>query len=174
MSEENEINFAKTGFSVTAKIFHWVFVILFAIGVYKQIENINQLEDITLLKFEITFAILFIFFLIVRFFYMTRKQTSSLPPNTPKAQKTLAKVVHYGMYVGMLSIALSGLIIGCFYWVGLKGGVLINSLISWHEASVSTVYWLIGLHLIGAVFHRFKNDGVWESMVPILQSKKRF
>ena len=162
----------KTSYTFTAKFFHWGFVVLFAYGVFKQIENINQLEDLALLKFEITFAVLFIFFLIIRFFYMTRTQTSSLPPNTPKAQKNLAKLVHYGMYLGMVSIALSGLIIGCFYWVGLKGGFFINFLIIWHEASVSTVYWLIGLHLVGAIFHRFKNDGVWESMVPILRSKK--
>ena len=160
------------GYSWGAKVLHWSFVILFSYGIFKQINDINQLEDLTLLKFEITFAVFFISFLIFRFFYMKRTQTSSLPPNTPKAQKTLAKLVHYGMYVGMISIALSGLIIGCFYWVGLKGGFFINFLISWHETSVSTVYWLIGLHLVGAIFHRFKNDGVWESMVPILQNRK--
>ena len=170
--KDNEIKIENSEFTSTAKFFHWSFVVLFAYGVFKQIENINQLEDIALLKFEITFAVLFIFFLIIRFFYMTRTQTSSLPPNTPKAQKTLAKLVHYGMYGGMVSIALSGLIIGCFYWVGLKVGFFINFLISWHEASVSTVYWLIGLHLVGAIFHRFKNDGVWDSMVPILKNKQ--
>ena len=169
---ENEIEIVNAGFSVTAKFFHWGFVFLFAYGVFKQIENINELEDIALLKFEITFALLFIFLLIIRFIYMKRTQKSSLPPNTSKAQKALAKFVHYAMYVGMISIAFSGLIIGCVYWIGLKGDFFINFLISWHEASVSTVYWLIGLHLVGAIFHRFKKDGVWESMVPILQNKK--
>ena len=169
----NEISSAKPGYSVTAKIFHWSFVVVFAYGVFKQIENINQLEDIALLKFEIIFAVLFIFFLIIRFFYMIGTQTSSLPSNTPKAQKFLAKIVHYGMYLGMVSIALSGLIIGCFYWVGLKDGFFINFLISWHETSTSTVFWLIGLHLSGSIFHLFKNDGVWESMVPFIPSKKK-
>ena len=172
MRTKRQTEVTKTSYTFTAKFFHWGFVVLFAYGVFKQIENINQLEDLALLKFEITFAVLFIFFLIIRFFYMTRTQTSSLPPNTPKAQKNLAKLVHYGMYLGMVSIALSGLIIGCFYWVGLKGGFFINFLIGWHETSTSIVFWLIGLHLSGAIFHRFKNDGVWESMVPILRSKK--
>ena len=139
---------------------------------FKQIEDIKQLEDLALLKFEIYFALFFIVLLLIRFVYMKRTQRSSLPPDTPKAQKTLAKLVHYGMYAGMVSIALSGLMIGCFYWVGLKGGLLVNFLISWHETSVSTVYWLIGLHFVGAIFHRFKKDEVWDSMVPILQSKK--
>ena len=144
---------------------------MFVYGILKQIENVNELEDLKLLKFEMIFAVLFIFFLIIRFRYMKRTQKSSLPPNTPKAQKILAKLVHYGMYVGMVSIAFSGLTIGCFFWVGFKGGFLIDFLIGWHEVSVSTVYWLIGLHLVGAIFHRYKNDGVWESMVPILHSK---
>ena len=171
MDEKFEKN-PTINFSRTAKLFHWSFVVLFAYGIFKQIDNINQLEDLALLRFEITFAVFFIVFLIIRFFYMKRTQTSSLPHNTPKIQKSLATFVHYSMYVGMVSIAFSGLIVGCFYWVGLKDGFLINFLIVWHEVSVSTVYWLIGLHLIGAIFHRFKNDGVWESMVPILHGKR--
>jgi len=163
---------AKIKYSLTARIFHWSFVILFAYGIFKQIENINELEDLALLKFEITFALLFILFLVARFIYMTQTQKSSLPPDTPKAQKALAKAVHYGMYIGMLSIAFSGLVIGSLYWLGLKSGTIIETLIGWHEVSVSIVYWLVGLHLIGAIYHRFKNDGVWQSMVPTLKRGK--
>ena len=169
---ESEI--AKTNYTLTARIFHWSFLILFVYGVFKKIENINQLEDLALLKFEITFALLFILFLVARFVYMKRTQKSSLPPNTPRAQKFLAKAVHYGMYIGMITIAVSGLIIGFLYWLGLKSGIIIETIISWHEVSVSTVYWLVGLHLLGAIYHRVKNDGVWESMVPKLKKGKRF
>ena len=159
-----------TGYSLTAKIFHWSFVILFAYGIAKQIDNVDQLEDVALLKFEIAFAFLFILFVVCRFFYMKKTQKSSLPPDTPKTQKVVAKTVHYGMYIGTISIALSGLVIGFLYWVGLKSGIIIDIIIGWHESSVSVVYWLVGLHLIGAIFHRFKNDGVWESMVPGLKN----
>ena len=167
-----EVKIAKPSYTLTAKIFHWSFVILFAYGISKQIDNINQLEDLALLKFEIAFALLFILFLVARFVYMKRTQKSSLPPDTPMVQKALAKAVHYGMYIGMISIALSGLVIGCLYWLGLKSGIIIETIIGWHEVSVSIVYWLVGLHLIGAIYHRFKNDGVWESMTPILKRKK--
>ena len=163
---------AKTSYTLTARIFHWSFVILFAYGIFKQIENINELEDLALLKFEITFALLFILFLVARFVYMTRTQKSSLPPDTPEAQKVLAKAVHYGMYIGMISIAFSGLVIGSLYWLGLKSGIIIEALIGWHEVSVSIVYWLVGLHLIGAIYHWFKNDGVWQSMIPTLKRRK--
>ena len=56
------------------------------------------------------------------------------------------------MYIGMITIAVSGLIIGCLYCLGLKSGILIETIISWHEFSVSSVYWLVGLHLIGAIY----------------------
>ena len=156
----------------TAKIFHWSFVIIFAYGISKQIDNINQLEDLALLKFEIAFAFLFILFLVTRFVYMKRTQRSSLPPDTPRMQKALAKAVHYFMYIGLISIALSGLVIGCLYWLGLKIGIIMETIIGWHEVSVSIVYLLVGLHLIGAIYHRFKNDGVWESMKPTLKREK--
>ena len=103
---------------------------------------------------------------------MNRTQKSSLPPDTPAVQRALAKAVHFGMYIGMVSIALSGLVIGCLYWLGLKSGIIIETIIGWHEVSVSIVYWLVGLHLIGAIYHRFKNDGVWESMTPSLKRRK--
>ena len=167
-----EVEMTKPSYSITAKIFHWSFVILFDYGISKQINNINQLEDLALLKFEIAFALLFILFLVTRFVYMKRTQKSSLPPDTPMLQRVLAKVVHYGMYIGLISIAFSGLVIGCLYWLGLKSGVIIETLIGWHELSVSIVYWLVGLHLIGAIYHRLKNDGVWQSMVPTLKRGK--
>ena len=169
--QNTEVEIANPSYTLTAKIFHWSFVILFAYGISKQIDNINQLEDLALLKFEIAFALLFILFLVARFVYMKRTQKSSLPPDTPMVQKALAKAVHYGMYIGMISIALSGLVIGSLYWLGLKSGIIIETIIGWHEVSVSIVYWLVGLHLIGAVYHRFKNDGVWESMMPSLKRK---
>ena len=157
------------GFSFTAKLFHWGFILIFSYGILKQIDNIDQLEDLALLKFEIIFALLFIVFLIIRFIYMKRTQKSSMPPDTTKFQKVAAKLVHYGLYVAMISIALSGLVIGFLYWMGWKSGLLIETIVLWHESSVSIVYWLIGLHLLGACYHWIKNDGVWESMVPILK-----
>ena len=170
--KKTDAEIARKNYTLTARIFHWSFVILFAYGIFKQIENINQLEDLALLKFEITFALLFILFLVARFVYMRRTQKSSLPPDTPRAQKVLAKAVHYGMYIGMISIAFSGLVIGSLYWLGLKSGIIIEALIGWHEVSVSIVYWLVGLHLIGAIYHWFKDDGVWQSMIPTLKRGK--
>ena len=156
-----------TKYSTTAKVFHWGFVGLFAYGIAKQVDDISQLEDFALLRFELVFATLLILLLAVRFLYMTKTQTSSLPSETSSFQKLAAKLVHLGMYASLTTIALSGILIGCIYWMGMKEGLLIESIITVHELAVTVSYWLIGIHIAAAVFHRFKNDGVWNSMVPI-------
>ena len=161
-----------TKYSTTAKFFHWGFVGLFAYGIAKQVDDISQLEDFALLRFELVFATLLILLLAVRFLYMTKTQTSSLPSETSSFQKLAAKLVHLGMYASLTTIALSGILIGCIYWMGMKEGLLIESIITVHELAVTVSYWLIGIHIAAAVFHRFKNDGVWNSMVPVWKEKE--
>ena len=38
-------------YSFLAKFFHWGFVFLFGYGIFKQVDDIEQLENISLLKF---------------------------------------------------------------------------------------------------------------------------
>ena len=153
-------------FSSLAKLMHWGFVIIFLYALLKQIDSLNQLEDDNLLKFEVLFALTFLSLLAIRFFYMRKTQKSSLPENTPKSQKLAAKIVHLGMYICLAAIPFSGLIIGLLFWLGLKDGVLINIVIGIHEFAVSLIYWLIGIHVVAAIYHRLRKDGVWSSMVP--------
>jgi cytochrome b561 len=150
---------------------HWGFVLLFIYAVLKQIESINQLEDGSLLKFEVVFAIVFLLLLAIRFFYMKKTQQSSLPEQTPEPQKLAAKIVHTGMYICLAAIPLSGLMIGLLFWLELKDGMLINIVIEAHEFAVSIIYWLIGIHILAAIYHRLKKDGVWSSMVPLWKEK---
>ena len=49
--------------SILGKLFHWGFVAIFAYGIYKQVDNISQLADGTLLRFEVIFAALFLILL---------------------------------------------------------------------------------------------------------------
>ena len=163
---------AKAHYSFLAKILHWCFIILFAYGIFKQVEDINQLEDIALLKFEIFFALIFLLFLAFRFIYMTKTQKTSLPANTPKSQKLAAKIVHFSMYICLAGIAFSGLTIGYLFWLGLKDGFIIEFTVCVHESLVLVIYWLISIHVIAAIYHRLQNDGVWNSMVPLWQEKK--
>ena len=158
-------------FSYLAKLFHWGFVLLFLYGLLKQIDSLNQLEEFSLLQFEVMFATVFLLLLAVRFFYMKKTQQSSLPEQTPEPQKLAAKIVHTGMYICLAAIPLSGLMIGLLFWLELKDGMLINIVIEAHEFAVSIIYWLIGIHILAAIYHRLKKDGVWSSMVPLWKEK---
>ena len=56
MSDHVERLDAADGYSKIARIFHWGFVVLFAYGDLKQVDDIGQLRDTALLRFEILFA----------------------------------------------------------------------------------------------------------------------
>ena len=156
-------------FSFIARLMHWGFLLLFIYALLKQIDELNQLEDVALLRFEVIFAAVFVLLLLIRFIYMKTTQKSSLPDSTPKSQVLAAKVVHAGMYICLVLIPLTGLLIGLLFWLGLKDGFLIDIAVGAHEFAVSVIYWLIGLHILAAVYHRLKRDGVWSSMVPFLK-----
>ena len=167
MTKQNE----KNQYSFLAKFWHWGFVLLFIYGVAKQVDEIEQLEDKFFFQFEIVFALLFLFLLIIRFVYMNRTQETSLPDDTSKFQKIAARSVHLGMYTTLAGTAITGLSIGLFYRLGFKDGLLIDLLTSIHSFVVNALYWLIGIHIIAAIYHRLKKDGVWSSMVPFLKEK---
>ena len=165
----NRVNNKK--YSFLAKFWHWGFVLLFIYGVAKQVDDIKQLEDRFFFQFEIVFALLFLFLLVIRFVYMSKTQETSLPDDTPKSQKIAARIVHLGMYASLAGTAITGLLIGLFFWLGFKDGLLINFLTLIHSLVVNTLYWLIGIHIIAAIYHRLKKDGVWNSMVPFFKEK---
>ena len=158
-------------YSKIAKLFHWGFVLLFVYGVAKQVDDINQLEDQAFFRFEIIFAVIFLFLIVIRLIYMKTTQKTSLPEDTPKAQKLAAKIVHNGMYALLIGTVVSGLLIGFLYWIELRDGILINTVIFFHELNINLLYCFIGIHILAATFHRLKRDGVWSSMVPFLKEK---
>ena len=161
----------KKKYSYLAKFWHWGFVLLFVYGVAKQVDDIEQLEDRFFFQFEIIFALLFLFLLVIRFVYMSKTQETSLPDDTPKSQKIAARIVHLGMYVTLAGTAITGLLIGLFFWLGFKDGLFIEFLTGIHSFVVNALYWLIGIHIIAAIYHRLKKDGVWNSMVPFFKEK---
>ena len=47
--------------TILARFLHWGFIILYSYGIFKQIDELSQLEDTGLLIFEVIFASLFNF-----------------------------------------------------------------------------------------------------------------
>ena len=59
---------------------------------------------------------------------MNKTQETSLPDDTSKIQKIAARTVHLGMYTTLAGTAITGLLIGLFYWLGFTEGLFIDFL----------------------------------------------
>jgi cytochrome b561 len=149
-----------------ARTFHWGFIGIFLYGIIKQVDDISQLEDSALLRFEVLFALVFLAVLAGRFIYMTKTQTSALPADTSRFQRQAARLVHWGMYASLAAIAITGLMIGGLFSLGFKSGFLIEAVTELHGLTVSLSYLLIALHIAAALYHRILGDGVWSAMTP--------
>ena len=89
----------------------------------------------------------------------------------PKNLILLARTVHLGMYASLALIAVTGLIIGGLYYSGIQDGLMLEGILLSHEVFFWTIVNLMGLHIAGAIYHRFRGDGVWSAMVPILKEE---
>ena len=153
-----------------AKLIHWTFIPLYAYGIFKQVDEISQLEDSALLVFESIFAAVFLLIVILRFTYMRRFNTFQGATETPHRIHTfVAKSVHRGMYTALILLPLSGLIIAALYSQDIKSGPLQDGALILHESSATLSYIMIATHISAAIYSRIKGEGVWSSMVPILK-----
>lgn len=155
-----------------ARTIHWSFIVLYAYGVFKQIDDISQLEDNGLLIFEVLFASVFLLIIILRYFYMRKVGTmhSSTVPVHP-VHKFIAKSVHISMYLCLILLPLSGLAIAFLFKQGIVDGPMQNIAIGVHEFTATSSYVLIAIHVSAAIYSRIKGEGVWSSMVPILKEE---
>ena len=153
-----------------AKIIHWTFIPLYAYGIFKQVDDISQLEDSALLVFESIFAAVFLLIVILRFTYMRRFNTFQGATETPHRIHTfIAKSVHRGMYAALILLPLSGLIIAALYSQDIKTGPLQDVALEVHGFAATLSYVMIATHVSAALYSRVKGEGVWSSMVPILK-----
>ena len=153
-----------------ARFIHWTFIPLYAYGIFKQVDDIESLEDRALLIFESIFASIFLLIVILRLTYMRRFKTFQGATHTPHRIHTfIAKSVHRGMYAALILLPLSGLIIAALYSQDIKTGLLQDGALAVHELSATLSYVMIATHVSAAIYSRIKGEGVWSSMVPILK-----
>ena len=98
--------------TLLGKVFHWAFVLLYAYGIFKQIDDLEQLEDAALLQFEIVFASVFLLLVVIRYGYMRRFETfqGSVVP-VHRYHKRFARLMHVAMYLCLVLLPLTGLAI---------------------------------------------------------------
>ena len=156
-----------------AKIIHWGFIILYAYGILKQIDDLSQLEDTGLLIFEVIFASVFLLIVLIRYFYMSRFETFlGAHEPVPVMHKFLAKTIHTSMYLCLILLPLTGLMIAGLFAQEIKDGLLIEIVVGLHGFSADLSYLLIAIHVVAALYSRIKGEGVWSSMVPLWKERE--
>ncbi len=154
-----------------AKFIHWTFTLLYAYGIFKQVDDLTELEDASLLNFEILFAIMFLIIVLMRYFYM--KDTPTLlgaHKDAPKGHLFIAKTVHKLVYLSLIMLPTTGLLIAGLFNLGMGG---IEVAVSLHEFSAFLSYVVIALHVGASVYSRFKGEGMWNAMVPVLKETRK-
>ena len=161
-----------------AKIIHWSFVGLYLYGIVKQVDDLSSLEDSKLLWFEVGFATLFLVIVLARYFYMRRFETlqgATVPVHV--VHKRFARAVHISMYLCLIMLPLTGLMIAGLYTQGYRDATpdepqtVMDIVLDLHGAAADLSYLLIILHISAAVYSRIKGEGVWSSMVPVLNKE---
>ena len=151
--------------TVLAKFIHWTFTLLYAYGIFKQVDDLSELEDSSLLNVEILFATIFLIIVLMRYFYM--KDTPALlgaNEDIPKGHVFIAKTVHRLVYLSLIMLPTTGLLIAGLFNLGMGG---IEVAIIFHEFSAFLSYVLIALHIGASLYSRLKGEGLWNAMVPI-------
>ena len=154
-----------------AKFIHWTFTLLYAYGIFKQVDDLSELEDASLLNFEILFATVFLIIVLIRYFYM--KDTPTLlgaHENISKGHLLIAKIVHRLVYFSLIMLPTTGLLIAGLFNLGMGN---VEVAIALHEFSAFLSYVVIALHIGASLYSRFKGEGIWNSMVPIWQESGR-
>ena len=163
-----------------AKAIHWSFILLYVYGIFKQVNELDELEDTNLLLFEIIFATIFLVIVILRYSYMSRFKTL-LGAREPVhiVHYYFARTVHKAMYACFILLPLTGLMIAGLYSQGYtvnatpdEEQTIMDVVLDLHGAVADLSYMLIFLHIGAAIYSRIKGEGVWSSMVPILKEDK--
>ena len=148
-----------------AKFIHWSFTLLYAYGIFKQVDNLNELEDASLLNFEILFATIFLILVLVRYFYMKDAPTLlGAHEDLSRGHLFIAKTVHRLVYFSLIMLPTTGLLIAGLFNLGMGG---IELAIALHEFSAFLSYIVIALHVGASLYSRYKGEGLWNAMVPV-------
>ena len=166
--------------TLLARSIHWSFILLYVYGIFKQVNELDELEDTNLLLFEIVFATTFLVIVILRYSYMRRFKTF-LGAREPVhiVHYYFARTVHRAMYACFILLPLTGLMIAGLYSQGYtvnatpdEEQTIMDLVLDLHGAVADLSYMLIFLHIGAAIYSRIKGEGVWSSMVPILKEDK--
>ena len=154
-----------------AKLIHWTFIPLYAYGIFKQVDDLNELQDASLLNFEILFATVFLIIVLLRYFYMKGTPTLlGIHEDVARGHLFIAKTVHRLVYFSLIMLPTTGLLIAGLFNLGMGG---VEVAVTIHEFSAFLSYAVIGLHVIASFYSRLKGEGLWNAMVPVWKETRK-
>ncbi len=149
---------------LSARMLHWSTAGILLYGYIRNAEVTNALNDPEAMTREVWFAIALGVLFAARFVWMEffNGGASRLPAHAPRWEHVLSRFAHYGIYVGVAAIILTGLGIA-YFASGAPTSLAI--MLGLHEFATAVTALLIFTHIAGALWHKFvRRDGVWESM----------
>ena len=149
-----------------SKGFHWLTAGLLGYGYATGLEDVSELMDPAMFRFEITFALILGAAFLARLLWFKGVAGSTrLPQSAPRWEHGISRHVHHGLYGSVFAIVASGLLIALGYAVPILSGLFLTAMIGLHEVVLSLTVVLFLAHLGGALWHKFvRRDGVLESM----------
>jgi cytochrome b561 len=179
------------GYGTVARILHWLTFVLVSVTIPVGLLMTSELQDRSVQNALFIFhkGIGPIIFIVVTFRILWRMVHGSpaLPATLPKLQRIVSKIVHFGLYAGLLSMAVSGYVrvIAGGFPIELLNAIGVPPLLPKNEAVAETAKmihrsaaWgllgLIVLHVAAALHHQFvMRDGIMARMWPPLGGTQR-
>ena len=143
---------------------HWLMVLLF-IGVYAAIEFSDSFpkgsETRGLLKsLHFSFGMSILILVWLRLIARLIAPTPDIVPAIPAWQHMLSKLIHLILYIFMIAMPFAGYILDV-------NKDLAENIFDVHETIGNIGYFLIGLHVVAALFHHyFMRDNTLTRMLP--------
>jgi cytochrome b561 len=179
------------GYGTVARILHWLTFVLVCVTIPVGFLMTSELQERSLQDalfiFHKGIGPIILLVVMVRIFWRILDGSPALPATLPKLQRIVSKVVHFGLYAGLLTMALSGYVrvVAGGFPIELLNAIGVPPLLPRNEGLAETAkmihrsaVWgllgLIALHVGAALYHRFvMRDGIMARMWPPLDGRAR-
>ena len=165
-----------TGHSWITKWIHWVAIVLLIFAAIRNGDAAGALFHPAALHQEVYVGLVLTVLYVLMWFWVRGPDGGTrLPAGAPWWEQRLSRLVHVSIYLAIGAILLSGFAMAYFaatdVVVDAKAEVVLTMsarfsfLRTFHLVSFAILARLVGLHLIGALWHRFvRHDGVMQSI----------